>query len=220
MTKQQKTAEHSKDDLIYALLQHVPFDGWSDEVIAAAAADCGVDAAEVARLLPGGAIDAVDAFADLADREMAKALDQLPERPERVSAIIREAILCRLDWATPHREAVASGLKILAHPRHGPRAAKILYRTVDRIWRMAGDRALDLSFYTKRATLAGVFSAVLLYWVANPTADRAKIESFLDQRLKEVAIIPKITAPARKAAKMGVKMAGRVLGRMPMRRSS
>ena len=213
-------ADKARDDLIRALLQHVPFDGWSDGAIAAAGEECGLDAAEVARLLPGGAVDAVDAFTDLADREMAAALDKLPERPERVSEVIREAILCRLDWATPHREAVASALKMLARPRHGPLAAKTLYRTVDRIWRMAGDRSVDFSFYTKRATLAGVFSTVLLYWVANPTADRARIEAFLDQRLKEVALIPKVTAPARKAAEMGFKAVGRILGRMPMRHSS
>lgn len=213
-------AKQGRDDLIRALLQHVPFDGWNDAAIAAAAGDCGMDAAEVARLLPGGAADAVDAFTDLADREMAIALDRLPERPERVAAIIREAVLCRLDWAAQYREAVASSLKFLARPRHGPLAGRTLYRTVDRIWRLTGDRAVDFSFYTKRATLAGVYSAVLLYWVSNPAADRARIEAFLDQRLREVAMIPKVTAPARKAAEIGARLAGRVLGRMPMRRSS
>ena len=213
-------SDKTKDKLVLALLRHVPFDGWSDKSIAAAAEDCKIDAAEASRLLPGGAVDAIDAFTDLADREMAIALDKLPERPEKVSAIIRESILCRLDWAAPHREAVASALKVLARPQHGPLAARTLYRTVDRIWRMAGDRSVDFSFYTKRATLAGVFSAVLLYWVANPTADRARIEAFLDQRLKEVALIPKVTAPARKAAEMGMRVAGRILGRMPMRHSS
>ena len=78
---------------------------------------------------------------------------------------------------------------------------------------------LIFSFYTKRATLAGVYSAVLLYWVANPTADAARVEAFLDQRLREVALIPKVTAPARKAAEMGIRLAGRMMGRMSMRRS-
>jgi len=91
---------------------------------------------------------------------------------------------------------------------------------VDRIWRLTGDRSVDFSFYTKRATLAGVYSATLLYWVANANADRAKAEDFLDQRLREVAMIPKVTAPAKKAAQMGLKMAGKILGRMPMRHPS
>lgn len=213
-------AKPSKDDLIRAILLHVPFDGWSEQAIVAGAADCGLANDEAMAMLPGGAIDAVDAFTDLADREMALALDHMEDRPTRTSVIIREAILARLDWATPHREAVATALRLLARPQHGPVAARTLYRTIDRIWRMTGDRAVDFSFYTKRATLAGVYSSVLLYWVANPSADRARVEAFLDQRLKEVAMIPKVTAPARKAAEMGFKLASRVLGRMPMRRSS
>jgi hypothetical protein len=38
--------------------------------------------------------------------------------------------------------------------------------------------------------------------------------------LREVAMIPKVTAPAKKAAQMGLKMAGKILGRMPMRHPS
>lgn len=213
-------AVFSKDDLIRAILIHVPFDGWSDDAIRAGAAECGMSPEEAMALLPNGAIDAIDAFTDMADRDMAKAMDQLDPRPERVSETIRAAILCRLENAAMYREAVATALKVLARPQHGPVAARTLYRTVDRIWRLTGDKAVDFSFYTKRATLAGVYSAVLLYWVANPSAERAQIERFLDQRLREVAMIPKMTAPARKAAEMGLKMAGKVLGRMPMRRSS
>jgi len=213
-------AEINKDDLVRAMLIHVPFDGWSDASIIAAARECGISDDEARLLLPGGAIDAIDHFTDLADRDMAVALDKLESRPMGITSIIREAILCRLDGAAPHREAVASALRVLARPQHAPLAARTLYRTVDRIWRLTGDGAVDFSFYTKRATLAGVYSATLLYWVANPSADRQRIEAFLDQRLREVALIPKISAPAQKAAAMGIKMAGRILGRMPLRHTN
>jgi len=213
-------AEINKDDLLRGMLIHVPFDGWSDASIIAAARECGISDDEARLLLPGGAIDAIDHFTDLADRDMAVALDKLESRPMGITSIIREAILCRLDGAAPHREAVASALRVLARPQHAPLAARTLYRTVDRIWRLTGDGAVDFSFYTKRATLAGVYSATLLYWVANPSADRQRIEAFLDQRLREVALIPKISAPAQKAAAMGIKMAGRILGRMPLRHTN
>jgi len=213
-------AEINKDDLVRAMLIHVPFDGWSDASIIAAARECGISDDEARLLLPGGAIDAIDHFTDLADRDMAVALDKLASRPMGITSIIREAILCRLDGAAPHREAVASALRVLARPQHAPLAARTLYRTVDRIWRLTGDGAVDFSFYTKRATLAGVYSATLLYWVANPSADRQRTEAFLDQRLREVALIPKISAPAQKAAAMGIKMASRILGRMPLRHTN
>lgn len=219
MTKQNHDANthQAKDQLIEAMLVHVPFDGWSMDARDAAAEDLKLDAQDAMRLIPDDAA-AIDAFTDMADRQMARALDALDPRPEKISAIIRAAVLCRLEGAEAQREAVSQALKILARPQHAQLAAKTLYRTVDRIWRLTGDRSVDFSFYTKRATLAGVYSATLLYWVANPNADREKTAAFLDQRLREVAMIPKVTAPAKKAAEMGLKMAGKIMGRMPMRR--
>ena len=214
-----RTESETRDQLIAAMLVHVPFDGWGDAALRAGAEDAGMSSQEAKAILPNDAA-AIDAFTDAADRDMARSLDQLDPRPEKISAIIRAAILCRLENAEAHRDAVAQGLKILARPQHAQVAASTLYRTVDRIWRLTGDRSVDFSFYTKRATLAGVYSATLLYWVANPNADRASTEAFLDQRLREVAMIPKVTAPAKKAAEMGLKMAGKILGRMPMRRQS
>ena len=203
--------------LIEAMLVHVPFDGWGHAARDAGADDIGMSADEAASLIPDEAT-AIDLFTDHADLEMARSLDAMDPRPEKISAIIRASILVRLQNAEPHREAVSQALKILARPNHAALATKTLYRTVDRMWRLTGDRATDFSFYTKRASLAGIYSATLLYWTVNSTADRAKTEAFLDQRLSELAMIPKVTAPAKKAAEMGLKMVGKMMGRMPMRR--
>jgi len=57
---------------------------------------------------------------------------------------------------------------------------------VDTIWRMVGDTATDFSFYTKRATLAAVYSATLLYWLEDTSEGAADTWAFLDRRLKDV----------------------------------
>ena len=216
--KKSKTDSQSpQHELIAAMLVHVPFDGWGLAARDAGAEDIGMSLEEASGLIPDEAT-AIDLFTDHADLQMARSLDAMDPRPERISAIIRAAILARLENAEPHREAVSQALKILARPQHAALAAKTLYRTVDRMWRLTGDRATDISFYTKRASLAGVYSATLLYWTVNSNADRTKTEAFLDQRLGELALIPKVTGPAKKAAEMGPKMAGKIIGRMPMRR--
>ncbi len=207
-----------RDQLVEAMLPHVAFDGWGTVTRGLAAEDIGMSVDDAAGLIADAAA-AVDAANDLADRQMARGLDGLDPRPEKISAIIRAAVLLRLEQAEDHRPAVAQGLKVLARPQHAKLAAKVLYRTVDRIWRLTGDRATDFSFYTKRATLAGVYSATLLYWTANPNAEREKIAAFLDQRLGEVAVIPKVTAPIKSAAEMGFKMVSKIIGRMPTRHS-
>jgi ubiquinone biosynthesis protein COQ9 len=193
--------------IIAAALVHVPFDGWSNESLVAGATDAGFSADDVARLFPGGAVDAVVMHSALADAAMVAEFESMAEKPERVHLIIRELILIRLDQATPHKEAVRRGLTLLAVPANALASARALYATVDAMWRAAGQRDTDISFYTKRATLAAVYSTTLLAWIANTSGDRTVIEGFLDRRLQDVARLPKAGAPLRSALNTGQRLA-------------
>ena len=80
------------------------------------------------------------------------------------------------------------------------------------MWRAAGQQDTDFSFYTKRATLAAVYSSTLLAWLADTSGDSATIEGFLDRRLGDVARIPKATAPMRGIMEGGRRLAESVFG--------
>jgi ubiquinone biosynthesis protein COQ9 len=62
-------------------------------------------------------------------------------------------------------------------------------RTVDAIWHAAGDRSTDFSWYSKRAILAAVWGATLLYWLRDISEDDAATLAFLDRRLAGVGRI-------------------------------
>ena len=193
--------------IIAASLVHVPFDGWTSEALCAGAAEAGFSVDDVARLFPGGAVDAVVMHSALADAEMIEAFEAMTDKPDRVHLMIREMILIRLDQAAAHKEAVRRGLTLLAVPANALASARALYATVDAMWRAAGQRDTDISFYTKRATLAAVYSATLLAWIADTSGDRTVIEGFLDRRLQDVARIPKASAPLRSALNTGQRLA-------------
>jgi ubiquinone biosynthesis protein COQ9 len=82
---------------------------------------------------------------------------------------------------------VRRALTILSLPQNAPRAMRLLYETVDGIWYAAGDSATDFSFYTKRATLAGIYAATVLYWLEDHSPGFADTHAFLDRRLADVA---------------------------------
>jgi len=193
--------------IIAAALVHIPFDGWSSEALVAGAAEAGFTADDVARLFPGGAVDAVVMHSALADAAMIEAFEAMADKPDRVHLMIREMILIRLDQVAAHKEAVRRGLTLLAVPANALASARALYATVDAMWRAAGQRDTDISFYTKRATLAAVYSATLLAWIADTSGERAVIEGFLDRRLQDVARIPKASAPIRSALNTGQRLA-------------
>ena len=205
-------AQTTQYQLIEAVLNHIPFDGWSEASLKMAAADCGVSEAELTTLFPAGIADAIAAYGAWADEKMKAAFLDRYEAELSVMPVhikIRTLILIRLEQAAPHKEVVRRTMAVLARPQHAKLAAKLLYETVDVMWRTAGDTATDYNFYTKRATLSAVYSATLLAFLADNSADMAKTESFLDRRLADIARIPKLAKPAKGMANMAERIAMR-----------
>ena len=189
-----------RDAALAAMLPHVPEQGWTFAALRAGLADLGWDAREAELLFPGGAMDLVEAFVDRADREMEAAAGELDLAAMRTPARVRALLALRLEQARPHREAVRRALALLALPRNLRLAARCTARTVDTVWHLAGDTAADMSWYTKRATLAAVWAATLLFCLQDGGEDDAATLAFLDRRLAGVARQGRLRARARPAA--------------------
>jgi ubiquinone biosynthesis protein COQ9 len=180
-------AESERAALIEAILPDVPFDGWSRPALRAAARRLGLPPEEALALFPGGAADLVAGFSRWADRRMLDRFAELPLDGLRTAQRIALAIGVRLDLLEPWREAVRRALAVLALPQNAPLAARLLYETIDAIWYAAGDEATDFSFYTKRATLAAITAATLLYWLDDRSPGAADTRAFLERRLAGAA---------------------------------
>ena len=184
--------------LLAALLDHVPFDGWTGKAMAAAAEQAGLDAGFAYRAFPRGAVDAIEYFNRVADEDMAAALAEEDLEAMRVRERIARAVRLRLEQNAGRRDAVRRGLTVLSFPPNGPVGLRCLYRTVDTIWRAAGDTATDFNFYTKRGLLAGVYSATVVFWLNDSSENFSRTWRFLDRRIDETMQIPKITQRLKK----------------------
>ena len=117
-------------------------------------------------------------------------LDRLEAEPladARISDRIAQAIAMRLETVEPWREAVRRSLVVLALPHRAALGARLVYDTVDAIWYAAGDAATDFSFYTKRASLAAIYGATVLYWLDDRSEGFAETRAFVDRRLAAMA---------------------------------
>jgi ubiquinone biosynthesis protein COQ9 len=99
---------------------------------------------------------------------------------------IKLAIRLRVERHGGDREAVRRAMGSLSLPLNGPLAAKLLYATVDALWYAAGDTSTDFSFYTRRLTLAGVYSSTLLYWLSDHSPGSEATWRFLERRIDDV----------------------------------
>ena len=184
----ERTSE--RDQAILGMLPHVAFDGWSKRALKAGLLDAGMPADEADPLFPLGTVNMIETFCDLADRRMEEAAADLPQT--RLTARVRAVIALRLEQNRPYKEAIRRALAVLSLPQNARAAAGCTARTVDAIWHAAGDRSADFSWYTKRAILAAVYSATVLYWLRDPTDDDAETLAFLDRRLAGVGRIGKL----------------------------
>ncbi len=177
-----------RDAAIAAMLPHVPFDGWTRRALRTGLAASGMAPEDPELLFPGGAADMIEAFCDWADRRMeaeAASLDHSMRLHERVRAVIA----LRLEQNRPYKEAIRRALSLLALPGNARLATVCTARTVDAIWHAAGDRSADFSWYTKRAILAAVYVATILFWLRDTSEDDAATLAFLDRRLAGVGRI-------------------------------
>jgi ubiquinone biosynthesis protein COQ9 len=181
-----------RDAAIDALLPNIPFDGWTLKALRTGLKASGGRPADAEILFPGGAPDLIEAFCDLADRRMEEAASRLDLSGLRTPARVRRVIALRLAQNRRHKEAIRRAIAALALPGRARIAARCTARTVDSIWHAAGDRSADFSWYTKRATLTGVYTATLLFWLRDPSEDDSATLAFLDRRLADVGRITRI----------------------------
>jgi ubiquinone biosynthesis protein COQ9 len=178
--------------LLDGTLSHAAFDGWSQKAFDAGAKDAGIPADRALNAFPGGLAELLAFYHEVEDREMLEAMQRANVSEMRVRDRIAFAVKARLQRNQRHREAIKSACSFLAMPYNGPLALRVLYRTVDAMWYGAGDTATDFNFYTKRALLAGVYSATVLYWLNDKSEGSAETWAFLDRRIDEVMQVPKV----------------------------
>jgi len=192
------TIARNQHRVMCAVLEHVPFDGWTDAAFESGCRVAGLSPGKAFLLFPRGIHDIIHSFGTAADHAMLERI-----RKERKFKILRVrdkiafAIRARLEFLTPHREAMRRLMTWYALPSHWHLGAKRLYQTIDLMWRAAGDTATDFNFYTKRGLLAGVLKTTILFWLDDETPGCTASWEFLDRRIAEVMRLGQIISTAK-----------------------
>ena len=190
-------------DLIRAMLKHVPFDGWTWEAMEQGALDINFEKKKTSylrikifkELFRNGPIDFINVFSEIIDLEVKENYNLIKSKPERVPEKIKTIIMIRLKLCQLYKEAVRSSVSLTALPANAKVSLKILYRTCNSIWRIAGDKSTDFSFYTRRASLAAVYMSTLLFWLNDNSNNNVETELFLDRRLRDISKISNLKKP-------------------------
>ncbi len=188
-------ADMTLDELRIALAPDIAasaiFDGWNETALIAAAEMAGVDV-DIAKLaFPGKsggsrAMDMIEAWVASVDIAMEAEWPQERLAELKIRERIRVLVAFRLDAVEHIDEAVRRAMTIMAMPQNAARSVQLGWRSADIMWRLAGDTATDYNHYTKRAILAGIYSATLAFFVNDDSEGKAKSHEFLGRRLDGV----------------------------------
>lgn len=180
---QDLTLDEIRDALAPGIADNAAFDGWGDAARDMAADAAGIDR-DVARLaFPDGAVDMIDAWFAAIDRQMAERLPAETLAAMKIRARITALVEARLDAVAINRESLRRAVAILALPQNLTRAARLGWRSVDLMWRMAGDTATDYNHYTKRTILLGVYGATVTVFLDDDSEGHADTRAFLSRRI-------------------------------------
>jgi ubiquinone biosynthesis protein COQ9 len=178
--------EDQRDRLLEAALVHVPFDGWSRRSLFAGARDLGIEPGLVRRLFPAAGDDLLAQLERWADRRMLAQLDLDALAAMRIRERIGTLVRTRLEVLGPHREAMRRAVAARLLPGNALAGCTSLWRTVDLMWSVAGDKADDYNYYTKRSLLVAVWTSTFLFWLEDRSEGVRDTWAFLDRRIGDV----------------------------------
>src|ERR1700740_3168656 len=105
-------ASELQERLIEAAVAHVPFDGWGETALLAAAKDLGIERGLALNAFPGGASDLIECHSRLADQRMVAAFESAETAGLKLREKVALAIRLRLTAHGPQREAIRRALGV------------------------------------------------------------------------------------------------------------
>ncbi|KAF9147523.1 Ubiquinone biosynthesis protein coq9, mitochondrial [Linnemannia schmuckeri] len=204
--QQQPASSHAKttpEAILKKALTFVPQHGWTTVSIAKAAESMGYPTI-IHGMFPKGGADLIDYF-------LQDCLERLPlELEGRMDGLgtqekIKLGTLTRLGMIAPYIDRWHEALAIMGQPSNVPMSLNHLAKIVDEIWHLAGDKSADMNWYTKRASLAGVYTTTELYMTTDKSPNYQATQKFLDRRFEDAATVGKATNEALQIAEFGAK---------------
>ncbi|KAL7885380.1 hypothetical protein AOLI_G00056750 [Acnodon oligacanthus] len=187
-----ETEDQLQARILTAALEFVPQHGWTVEAIAAGAETLGLSAASTG-MFSNGAGDLVLHFVGQCNVQLAEILAEehnqvhLGQAEKKKTAdFLRHAVETRLRMLIPYIDTWPQAMSLLLLPPNIPESLKHLSTLVDDIWYYAGDRSTDMSWYTRRAALTGIYNTTELVMLQDSSPDFEETWAFLDNRIRDV----------------------------------
>ncbi|KAJ9603609.1 Ubiquinone biosynthesis protein coq9, mitochondrial [Cladophialophora chaetospira] len=178
----------TQDRVLSAAIDRVSEYGFTQRALALGAKDAGYLDVTV-QLFPRGVFDLIN-YHLVTQRLALKDNVQFPEKGGLgLGAKVHTLTMARLRANANIIQHWQAALGYMSLLENIPDSLKELNALSDEIWYLAGDTAVDFSWYTKRASLAGVYASSEMFMTTDTSDNFSATEEFLDRRLKDAQIV-------------------------------
>ncbi|MEM7729298.1 MAG: COQ9 family protein [Pseudomonadota bacterium] len=203
----------ARNAILDAALRDAAFEGWTDTMLAGAAARAGLPKGAPALYFPGGVIDVIAFWSDRMDAAARAKIEALDLDGMKIRDRVTQSVVLRLSEIGRHEEAARRAQARLGLPDGLGTAARLTWNAADMIWRAIGDTSTDANFYSKRAVLSAVLASTAPVWLGDALPDKPEARRFLDRRIQNVMQFETLKFRVRKATENAPNPA-ELLGRL------
>ena len=103
----------------------------------------------------------------------------------KVTQFLKKSIEQRLKMNVPYMTRWAEALAIMTYPQNAPKSLNLGLELVDSMWHIGGDTNVDMSWYTKRLILLGIYKTTELAMMQDQSDGYRETWAFLDRRFDD-----------------------------------
>jgi len=168
--------------------QLVRKDGWSKKILKKLISN-EIKSSDLLFFFPNGHIDLLNFALTEVNISLEKKIKKINIINFPLSLRIKKILTTRLEIFDEDKIFYKKTFNHLILPQNSKFMKKNLYISIDNMWYLAGDNSTDFSYYTKRLTLAAVYTNALFVFF-NKDIKQAVLN--IDKNLEKISKIPKI----------------------------
>lgn len=173
------------EQIIDNLIKVIPFEGVSDDTLLKVCNDLQLTTSFCK--FQNGIYSALEHISNNFNKVMIRKLNSIDLNVLKVREKIKLAIKIYLENYAElqnYREFIRNVISFFL--QNSWFATKMLYNRVDNIWCGICDTSTDFNYYTKRLTLASIYSSTILYFTDDYSQGFVDTLSFLDRRISNI----------------------------------
>lgn len=199
-TRDDDHEEKIKAEILDSALEEVAEHDWSRAAVAAAAVKLGHPSV-VSGLVTRGGVDLVLHHINTSNKSldtwMEEEIVKLTDNGAKklpIGKFVKSAVVKRLMMNAKFLKSNqwAKAMALVASPQVASESLGAMQSLCDDIWYRAGDTSTDINWYSKRISLAAVYTSTEVFMVQDKSEGFKDTLRFLDRRLEDLQALPSI----------------------------